>query len=258
MNKLTIQHNGLTLPLKSNAEIKLQSPSLAILKEDSRKSYVLDLISRTYFNCGMKISGQELAILTNAFIEELNDFRYLTIKELEICFKNGFKEVYGEYFGLNIKTFLGWIEKYIEQDRNELLHAIKIEKPKKEISEEEKQKLINQGVIRCYNYFLENEEIDLDRIYVYEVLYDDGFLPNDKEYKIKTYNEAKEVLKFELESTKPKTREEYKQFKRTLKNIQGDKSKDVVFKAKQIVLKQFFRNLRNNKDLHLAFTKKYN
>lgn len=246
--KLTVTQNGIVIQLKSLAEIRFKSPSLKSCPKNQKTTLILNLISKTYFKCGQKTSQEEITALTSAFIEEMEDYQHITIFELENVFKNGYKQVYGEYFGLNVKTFITWVDYYNKNIRNQELSKLREEKslseiPKKETTEKEKQYWINRGVSECVEHYEKTFTIMDGKLYVYEILYDLGMLPNDNEYKKKKYNEAKEVIEFEISSTKNKSLSHKKKMDEILKEIQLPKSGKLINKAKELILLEFFRVL---------------
>lgn len=189
-------------------------------------------------------------------------FKNLSINEIAYAFKLERYGVYSEktdHFQLFNAEYVGKIlDKYIIWKREiKKIHNISNQKKEEELTEEQKQNIINQGVLKCYEYFLENESIESSRLYVYDVLYDLGWLPMDKETKLKVNQSAKEVLKFELYNTKPKTREEKHKIKSILDNLDVKKSPNVVAKAKEITLCKYFRNIRNNKQELNKFKKQF-
>lgn len=207
---------------------------------------ILNLISKTYFKCGQKTSQEELAALTSSFMEEMEDYTHLTFHEIENIFKNGYKKVYGEYFGLNVKTFITWVDHYDKNLRNEELAKLRSLDPpveQKTISEEEKQFWINKGVTECLEYFENNGSIMNGKLYVYDILYDMGYLPTDLAYKKKIKQDAIDVIEFEQKSKRPSSLDEKKEIAFILDDILKPKSGILISKCKELVLLEFLRKL---------------
>jgi hypothetical protein len=211
------------------------------------------LLSKIKVQMGIK---HEISDVYKTDIREMiqNRFKNLSLNEIDYAFK---LERYGEYKdekGLESRTehfhdfntvycstVLG---KYVEWKRNlKLKHNIsKIEKPVS-ATEKEKQFWINKGVNECLDYFEEHRSIMDGKLYIYEVFYDMDLLPKDPDYKKKMYADAKEVVEFEIQSTKPTNLAHRKSMDQTLKEIQRPKSGILINKAKELVLLDFLRKL---------------
>lgn len=243
-NLPTIEKFGLTTPLKSLAEQRFQSPSVSVVNEQDLLVFLIKLISDTYFKCGSKIDSQELKAISNAFKNELQFFPYITIKELQKCFNDGYKEKYGKYYGLNVKTFVQWVDYYIQNVRNDDLNRLKPARPikKETISEEEKSKLVISGMKKCLDYYSENFEIlDGYTLFLYDVFYDDGFLPTDNNSKYKALDDAKQIFEIEILNKKASSKKEHLEIKETLEQIQDSRSMKLINKAKEITVLKFLR-----------------
>lgn len=255
----TTQQLGLTIPLKSLAEQRFQSPSVSSIEEKVLIDFLLKIISETYVKCGIKTDGKELSVNTNLFKEELKMFPYITIKELRKAFSDGYKEKYGKYYGLSVKTFVGWLDYYVQNVRNEDLNNLKTPmKPKTEISEKEKQRLIVQGLKKCFNEYENNHNIlDGYLFFLYDIFYEDGFLPKDKESKIKAFNDAKTFFELQLHNKSNSLKEHYKN-KEIRQELDKENSTMLINKAKEMVVLKFLRvTYRNEHDINLL-KKKYN
>lgn len=256
----TIQHQGLQIPLKSLAEQRFESPSVSVVPHNELTSFVLDLIAQTYIKCGIKTPDGELSLHTKLFMEELSVFPYITLKELRKCFSDGYKEKYGKYYGLSVKTFVGWVDYYIQNVRNEDLNKAKKNrpKPKNEMSEREKRLLIISGMNKCISFYEENTDIlEGYELFLYDVLLDDGFITVSKEEKIKSYEDAKEFLQMTYGVKKTKTKAEFDKLKADLENIEKPKSPIVVKKAKEFIVRRFLRETFRVNDKIVALKNKY-
>ena len=125
------------------------------------------------------------------------------------------------------------------------------------ISDQEKKRIDNDIVIKSLNYFITERVVDLDRIYVYDILYDD-WLPKDTEYKKKVYKDAVECLKIEYSRKKPTSIDEKREIKNKLKDLLKPKEGEAIVKSKEIVLSKFFRDLTKDKEKLMQFKLKYN
>lgn len=97
--------------------VALQSTKISEMKKGDVKNLLLDIISKTYYDGGIPMPGTDdrsqtvaIRLLTDALYEELQQFKFLRIEEVRITFKNGVRGEYGEFFGLNIRTFYSWLK----------------------------------------------------------------------------------------------------------------------------------------------------
>ena len=177
----------------------------------------------------------------------ITKYRNLTIDEVYYAFK---MERYGnlgeriEHFQLfNAEYVSKVLDKWVNRKREVKRDHNILDQPKqKTATEKEKLYWINRGVTECIEYYEENGSVMDGKLYLYDVLYDLGYLPSDAEYKNKMYAQAVEVVKFETESLKPKSIKEKKELKSILDEISLPKSPKVILKAKELVLLEFFRN----------------
>jgi hypothetical protein len=120
----------------------LNSKLIVDMQQNELKDRVIKVLAKTYIDCGKVIESKELISLSNGVINEIKRyFINLKIDELDLCFQNGVRKVYGEYFGLNIVTFHQWIKSFMAEEKR--LDAIKIRstpriEPIKEYTEEQK------------------------------------------------------------------------------------------------------------------------
>lgn len=259
-NYPTTQQFGLSIQLKSLAEQRFKSPSVSSIDDKALQGFLLKIISETYMKCGIKTDANELKVNTTLFKEELRMFPYITIKELQKSFNDGYKEKYGKYYGLSVKTFVGWLDYYVENVRNEDLSNARIDKPKikEELSDYDKKKLIHSGMKKCIEYYDKNFKIlDGYIFFLYDIFYDDGFLPKDKETKEKFYNDAKTFLEMHYDTLKTKSKAEYTQLKEDKENIKQPKSSNVIKQAKQMMVEKFLRETYRSDELIKELKTKY-
>ena len=120
----------------------LNSKLIVDMQQNELKDRVIKTLAKTYIDCGKVIESKELMSLSNGVINEIKRyFINLKIDELDLCFQNGVRKQYGEYFGLNIVTFHQWIKSYMAEDKR--AEALKIRstpriEPIKEYTAEDK------------------------------------------------------------------------------------------------------------------------
>ena len=93
-----------------------------LLEEQRIECYTTDLLAtrisgllhQTYIMVGFKVPEEnDLAIITAKLTSDLfESYRYLTFGEVSLCFELGAKGEYGEFMGLNMRTFARWLKAY--------------------------------------------------------------------------------------------------------------------------------------------------
>ena len=129
----------------------LNSKLIVDMQQNELKDRVIKTLAKTYIDCGKVIESKELMSLSNGVINEIKRyFINLKIDELDLCFQNGVRKQYGEYFGLNIVTFHQWIKSYMSEDKR--AEALKIRstpriEPIKECTDNEKLKIRDEFMV---------------------------------------------------------------------------------------------------------------
>jgi hypothetical protein len=97
-------------------------PSLAIcrrqLGEMTAKAIVAMILTDTalMFNTGQNMNQDQIVNLTEIILE---DYYYMKLDDLKLCFKNAMKGRYGQTYRMDASVILGWLEKYTEERLNE-------------------------------------------------------------------------------------------------------------------------------------------
>lgn len=119
------------------------SPIMLALKSDVVSEHhtgeIVDIITTTFYTAGQKTDENDVAALALSLYAEVRQyFPFLKIGELRIAMQAGVRNSYGEYFGLNIKTFHGWIRAYQVSDvRKAKLNELKSDKKPVKINKEQ-------------------------------------------------------------------------------------------------------------------------
>lgn len=155
-----------TLAIKTDNPfvLALQSTKLSEMKKGDATKELIDILVKTYYDAGQVMPGssqqiqkENLQILAGALLEETKQFKFLRIEEIKIAFKNGVRGEYGDWFGINIKTFYQWIKGYqFDEKRKNALQAIKEANQveyKPVMSESEAEYEWKQTIIRQFTEF---------------------------------------------------------------------------------------------------------
>lgn len=210
---------------------------------------MIQLIAKTYINCGFKFD-ESAKNMTNATIDEFcSDLKKynsgITFKEIEIAFKNGWKNEYGDFFGLNNRTYFGWVNAYTWGEsrlkvKKTLLNAQKNENVKPiEISEAEKEEILKKGAIRCFEEFKRTGIIPFSGFVTYNFLEKKGLINLTKEIKNEIIKKCRERL---IEQEKSNLNRGLKEMKLAIENLENN-SPSLIAESKRESLKLFFQNL---------------
>lgn len=82
---------------------------------------LIDVISSAYVMSGQKIDDQQLSIYASETYNRLYEqFPDVTVEEVRQAIRNGLFDEYGEYFGLNPKSFVGFVKAYLFSIKREM------------------------------------------------------------------------------------------------------------------------------------------
>jgi hypothetical protein len=230
------------LPLKAYPEQELNKIILTQLTV-----WLSSLLSLTD-----EVSANRLEIALPAIKEHCWSMGFDEVKKIFILYADGKLSVkpIPNYFD---RILLGKIiEAYKEQ-------KFVVKKPiETEISEDEKKDLINSGITKCLAHY-ENETKILEGYnhFLYDVLFDDGYLPKDKETKLQALEDAKIITQMELEQKPASSLKEFKEIKQKLDKIQNDENLKLITKAKELMVLKFLRETIKNKDTFNQLKEKY-
>lgn len=240
----------LGIELKSVAETRLESPSLKNVIAINKKvatTHIYMLITSTYIKCGQTIEADKVATTTSLFLEELEDYEYLTIKEINKAFKDGYKGHYGKYYGLNVLTFITWIEYYIKNVRMDELAKHLPNEPVAElpeISDSAKELILKNGCIRCFNDFKESGYLPVGSLHIYEYL-------NEKEILVFTDNELADIEIKSIQDLRTKAANgsyQRKEFAKIFRDLKNPDNSRVESKKQHLKLAFFLQKLIDKKE----------
>jgi hypothetical protein len=95
-------------------------------------------INRSIADKGVNMDIEDMNYLKRTVTDDiLKDFPTLSLQDISLCFSMGVRGNLGDYFGLNVVTFYGWLKKYKEEVIPEAINEIKILLPPIETQEED-------------------------------------------------------------------------------------------------------------------------
>lgn len=223
----------------------LNSKLIVDMQQTELKDRVIKTLAKTYIDCGKVIESKELMSLSNGVINEIKRyFINLKIDELDLCFQNGVRKQYGEYFGLNIVTFHQWIKSYMAEEKR--AEALKIRstpkiEPIKEYTEQDKIRIRDEFMNYAKSTYLKSGTFGLYEpsiADIYKILVDTNELI-DIEY---TYN-IDEAFDYVIEDLEYRSKTNDILLRRKLiaqKETLTMDSKEVINMAKQITIEDLW------------------
>lgn len=238
-------YKGFT-PLEKEIVIAVNSPIIKTFEEKYLTNCLLALIAKTYLQSGQFLTGEKKE-MTDLTIDELSsDFKKyngnLSFQEIEIAFKNGVKGEYGEYFGLNNKTYFQWVNGYAYgEKRLKVKKALsdakeKANQPIVKKSEQEANEIMKNAVLKSFEDFKKGA-----------VIFDGGNVKYNYLVKLELLNFSKErkneillqvTNKIKLEAVENKNRAE--SISQTLGKILEE---TIISESKKECLKVYFKDL---------------
>lgn len=167
-NKSLEELNGLRTNLQnaglSSNEVEIaicnEYPAIRCLSRDELESGIVDLIQMAHLNCGYKYNPELVLITLDSLIGNLlRFFSTLSLKDIENAFNRGLIKEYGEFTGLSNMTYLSWVKYYMVSDirikaLKSKMRVIKhLEYKEPEYTQEQKDQIILDGVIKCFENF---------------------------------------------------------------------------------------------------------
>ena len=145
--------------------VALTEPQIATQMTERLIDQVARLLPQIYILVGFQMPAPEdLTVITAKLCSELQEsFPTLTYGEVSLCFELGAKGEYGEFMGLNMRTFTRWLKAYKTSDFRYRLVVDREQKqqaalpPVSEAYNREREDRMLQNVFRHYrnNYPLD-------------------------------------------------------------------------------------------------------
>jgi hypothetical protein len=83
-------------------------------------------INKAIADKGINMELEDMNYLKRSITDDiLKDFTTLTLQDIILCFNMGVRGNLGEYFGLNVVTFYGWLKKYKEEILPKMFSEVK-------------------------------------------------------------------------------------------------------------------------------------
>lgn len=235
----------------SEKEIALASCEKKVKEYNLKDITVLisSLIYKTHAECGTMADNNNINITIDSFIKDVRNYNTnISFQEIELSFRNGYKGEYGEWFGLNNKTYFQWINGYTQsvkrretiKKRQELLNP-----PPRVLSDQEKKKIIHEGCLKVFEEFkLKGSVMDMGNVN-YNYLDSLGIFQWAKGRKFDFIRQAQDILKGENQSAWEACKDiiERQAIRNAMADINNAQSTQVISMAKRIGLNEYFKCL---------------
>ena len=98
---------------KINLTSTLPADKIAIIPQELRAEFLLNILTRTYTLAGKVISSEDLTLMVLELSNEIpKRHPGFTIDEIDQACKNGVYGDYGDYITISVKTINFWLKEY--------------------------------------------------------------------------------------------------------------------------------------------------
>lgn len=212
---------------------------------------MVGLIGRTHVNCGYKMDQSQVDLTVDELVSDLQKYNgLLSLAELELAFKNGWKKAYGEFFGLSNQTYFMWVNGYTWSAsrlnaKKAIEKAIKNRNNAPTVSELEKERIVRDGVIARFYHYRDTKVIEDIANVAYNYLDDKGLILFTKEVKNEIMDRCRKRLLSEENSKQigAKTLGERNDIANAIKQLEQKTSPKLKIESRKEALKMYFDQL---------------
>ena len=252
--KLLIPHRPYLVEVIEQKKIKNHTP----LEKENQSGALINYILALLGVSASAGDGKDLHYLAveDFITTTLSNYTFGEIREafkmlIKGDFKEDIKEVYNKLDCILVgKVMLAYdkekdriISGYYEKVKSKVLE---LEEKDNELSESEKEAIVKEGLIECFEFFVKNKKIEPCKAYIFDYLWERKLLVHfTNEDRNQKLEKARKVLK--AQKIKTAKVSEYRQVLNRVKevSIAGD-----IALAKEYVLVEYFQQLINDK-LHI-------
>ncbi len=244
-------HNATDLSIREYEIAKcLQSTMIMDENQLVIQNEVTGIVIKSYVDAGFSMDERVISVLVNEIISDLKRnpvFRVLTIDEVKLAFNLGVVNEYGEYMGINRKTYNQWLNGYIKsQDRKNATKKMLPKPVEKVLTEYEKEKIVKEVALKAFEFFKINGDYKDYGNATYNYLDRLKLIPITKERKQKIKDEAFEfvILEYKNERDSKKDTIIRSIIDDSINEIELNKNDHrVIFQAKRMALVVYFKEL---------------
>ena len=168
-----------------------QTPRIIDMTPRDLSTFITSQIVQSYIMVGYQTYNEkDICVLTAKLSSDLQEsYPYLHRGEIVICFELGAKGEYGDYTGVNLRTFCKWLKGYKTSDlRYRVIKQMEQEKEVKAlpaVSREYNEQKMNQLIIRRFHEYKNCPDLEIPLASIlYQDLQSRGFIRNSLEEKL--------------------------------------------------------------------------
>ncbi|MCI7359487.1 MAG: hypothetical protein MSK40_17535 [Parabacteroides sp.] len=210
-----------------------QTPRIIDMTPRDLSAFITSQIVQSYIMVGYQTYNEkDICVLTAKLSSDLQEsYPYLHRGEIVICFELGAKGEYGDYSGVNLRTFCKWLKAYKTSDlRYRVIKQIEQEKEVKAlpaVSREYNEEKMNLLIIRRFHEYKNCPDLEIPLASIlYKDLQSRGFIRNSLEEKL---NAMAQFSRWRPQNT--------------LHISEDDRQAMIKLKAQEWLLKQYFNSL---------------
>ena len=210
-----------------------QTPRIIDMTPRDLSAFITSQIVQSYIMVGYQTYNEkDICVLTAKLSSDLQEsYPYLHRGEIVICFELGAKGEYGDYSGVNLRTFCKWLKGYKNSDlRYRVIKQIEQEKELKAlpaVSREYNEEKMNLLIIRRFHEYKNCPDLEIPLASIlYKDLQSRGFIRNSLEEKL---NAMAQFSRWRPQNT--------------LHISEDDRQAMIKLKAQEWLLKQYFNSL---------------
>lgn len=172
------------------------------------------------------------------------------------AFRNGLRKVYGEFYGLNNKTYAEWINAAVKAEREAKQRdqkALPAAQTEKVLSKEEKEKIFQEALKFCEDTFTSTGKVIDTGGAIFDQLWRRGIVKLNSEQVTEYKNRASQIMYASLESDRMKAvtnidRSKIQQIDIQMSQIMDENSSLVSIEAKRLALTDYFKSLTKEEE----------
>ncbi len=210
-----------------------QTPRITDIMPKDLTDFASAQIIQCYIIVGyLTYNEKDISILAAKLCSDLREsYPYLHRGEIVICFELGAKGEYGDYSGVNLRTFCKWLKAYKTSDlRYRMIKQMEQEKEVKAlpaVSREYNEEKMNLLIIRRFHEYKNCPDLEIPLASIlYQDLQSRGFIRNSLEQKL---NAMAQFSRWRPQNT--------------LHISEDDRQAMIKLKAQEWLLKQYFNSL---------------
>ena len=210
-----------------------QTPRIIDMTPRDLSAFITSQIVQSYIMVGYQTYNEkDICVLTAKLSSDLQEsYPYLHRGEIVICFELGAKGEYGDYSGVNLRTFCKWLKAYKTSDlRYRMIKQMEQEKEVKAlpaVSREYNEEKMNLLIIRRFHEYKNCPDLEIPLASIlYKDLQSRGFIRNSLEEKL---NAMAQFSRWRPQNT--------------LHISEDDRQAMIKLKAQEWLLKQYFNSL---------------